>query len=586
MKFSLYPLLMLVYTTHVIADARPLDERLRISENPDLVSYHLQWPPEKNKYGYKVEVKKPDGSHYLTATIKDPHASEPLAPNNWAGPYTYYNINGTPRIKGTMNDKGRVVDFWYEFDEKGKPKRIKHYFGVGPAVEVKTFHSNGQIETEARDFDGESYNSQFTFRPDGSLLYKSFTEQRNGIYMRVFNAYDERGILSEYWEKFGNNPAFNNRYYANGKPKELITSYKNPTRRKQEMFSIDGTLTYLRQSLNGLEEGKQITTHSGSGMMIIDHYRSGYREGEYKAILDGQVVSVSNYKGGEPVGVSFGRSGDYIFFEDYTPDSRTLSYHVESHYVDIEPNGKFSFNFPVIHETRNLPSFGSRWRYTTDARIYFDMTFKSKNGDEADFGTIKESISRYTAMDQPVEKRVLDFPLSLGKRWSDQYSTEVKIEEKNLRYIYTADAESSVSGVQKIKVGGGVFDAWIIERSTLWEKRAIDQSPVECATPTCTVSGHTREINWYAPEIGRSVLSAISIDGKGQNRGMSAQAMLRSQHTSVSELIGFKEGASGRLKVGKMQFATPHNKLPINKNFPTYMENTHEFAMINHIYLE
>lgn len=82
----------------------------------------------------------------------------------------------------------------------------------------------------------------------------------------------------------------------------------------------------------------------------------------------------------------------------------------------------------------------------------------------------------------------LQFPLSVGKRWSDSYVY------RSGTWTSQVDRTAKVVGVERIHTQAGDFDAFRIEQSTSWSGASGNGG-----------YGGTRETEWYAPAVGRIV---------------------------------------------------------------------------------
>ncbi|MGV7240339.1 hypothetical protein, partial [Caballeronia sp. M23-90] len=82
----------------------------------------------------------------------------------------------------------------------------------------------------------------------------------------------------------------------------------------------------------------------------------------------------------------------------------------------------------------------------------------------------------------------LQFPLSVGKRWSISYVYRTGT------WASQVDRTANVVGVERIHTAGGDFDTFRIEQATSWSGSSGNGG-----------HGGSRETDWYAPTTGRIV---------------------------------------------------------------------------------
>lgn len=200
---------------------------------------------------------------------------------------------------------------------------------------------------------------------------------------------------------------------------------------------------------------------------------------------------------------------------------------------------------------------------------------------------IDEQIDTYTPVNatRHGQRQLLVFPLSKGKKWSDEFSENITSHpggDAEWQYAYHAISQSHVIGTEKRHVGAGTFDTFVIERNTAWTKRDPHSASKmlraqHCDDADCTVTGYSKEVFWYAPSIGRAVLRAYSQSGDSDyiwNR--SPEEILKDAGSLVTELVGYGRDAT---------CGDPHPPLLARVpsapwyGFALFMNNTWEFLM-------
>jgi hypothetical protein len=83
----------------------------------------------------------------------------------------------------------------------------------------------------------------------------------------------------------------------------------------------------------------------------------------------------------------------------------------------------------------------------------------------------------------------IDFPLSVGKRWSGKYDGYTNDDGAS----WNATTQCAVKGEEKVKVPAGEFDALRIECEDAWQSGPF--------------SGVSKTTTWYAPKVGMTVKS-------------------------------------------------------------------------------
>jgi hypothetical protein len=213
---------------------------------------------------------------------------------------------------------------------------------------------------------------------------------------------------------------------------------------------------------------------------------------------------------------------------------------------------------------RSLPKPGTTWIYsagpatthmllarvdTAQDRVHYQV----KPGDDAagrsNERALVEVLSTYTDPNPARQgtKRLLAFPLTPGKRWTDDFSERgiAHRGDASYRYHYEARAESHVAGVERVRVGAGEFEAVVIDRTEQWHKSAPqllqgseadhfmdEKSAKEQTGITCTQS-------WYVPELGRVVLRAILVTGDPMFCG---DKLYTRAAATVIELVRYDDG--------------------------------------------
>jgi hypothetical protein len=244
---------------------------------------------------------------------------------------------------------------------------------------------------------------------------------------------------------------------------------------------------------------------------------------------------------------------------------------------------------------RSLPPAGTTWCYSVGSGPVAPMTLKGLESGVANYEVgvgnaplkIEEKIDTYTPINSSRhgERKLLTFPLAKGKRWSDDFdeiATARLGPDTSWQYHYHAVALSQVIGTEKKQIGAGTFDTFVIERTTTWTKRNPHSSSKmlraqHCEDASCTVSGFSKEVFWYAPSIGRAVLRAYSQSGDSNyvwNR--TPDDMLKDAGTLVTELVGYGSDETCKALHPTLLARTPSSPW---YGFPLRMNDTWEFLM-------
>ena len=131
----------------------------------------------------------------------------------------------------------------------------------------------------------------------------------------------------------------------------------------------------------------------------------------------------------------------------------------------------------------------------------YEVTFKGgkfivrrpggeKTETRQDVGQLRDLLN-----EQDNEKQLLQFPLSLGKKWTTQYEADTRAENQDRR----RNGETKVTGTEQITTPAGTFRAFKIER---YETAALKKK-TERGTYTY----------YYSPEVGGIVKYAYEREG-------------------------------------------------------------------------
>jgi len=250
-------------------------------------------------------------------------------------------------------------------------------------------------------------------------------------------------------------------------------------------------------------------------------------------------------------------------------------------------------------DTRTLPAVGTTWCYSVGNGRVFPLTLKQVEGGVASYEAgsadalrkIDEQVDTYTTVNasRDGQFRMLAFPLSRGKSWSDEFD-EVLTSElgpgMSWQYHYKAASFSEVVGTKRIKVGAGTYDTVVIERSTSWLKSQPSSSDAElrdrqCDKPECSVSGVSKELLWYAPAIGRAVLRVYSQSGHREpTDDHTPDEILKNAKAVVVELVGYGEDATCTSAHAPLLARTPSSPW---SGFAMRPNDTWEFLMSSDI---
>ena len=248
---------------------------------------------------------------------------------------------------------------------------------------------------------------------------------------------------------------------------------------------------------------------------------------------------------------------------------------------------------------RSLPPAGTTWCYSAGNDQVSRLTLKQVQNGIARYETgsagatvkIDEQVDTYTTLNsgRQGQRKLLAFPLSRGKTWSDAFDEDLTSElgpGMAWQYHYKATASTEVIGTEKRKVGAGTYDTIVVMRTTSWIKskpRALDAklSSQECDKPECTVTGSSREVLWYAPAIGRAVLRAYTQSGSFDFMGdRPSDALLENASTLVVELVGYGNDATCAAAHAPLLARLPSAPW---FGFPMRPNNTWEFLMARDI---
>ncbi|WP_446326727.1 TapB family protein [Burkholderia pseudomallei] len=114
---------------------------------------------------------------------------------------------------------------------------------------------------------------------------------------------------------------------------------------------------------------------------------------------------------------------------------------------------------------------------------------------------------------QPSDEK-LRFPLAVGKSWSASYVFS------RGGWSAKGDREAKVVGAERIETPAGAFDTFRVEQVVVWDGTAGNAG-----------HGTTREVDWYAPAVGR----VIKFD-------YTDRPMKGAPTVTHVELVGFKPG--------------------------------------------
>jgi hypothetical protein len=246
-------------------------------------------------------------------------------------------------------------------------------------------------------------------------------------------------------------------------------------------------------------------------------------------------------------------------------------------------------------QARNLPATGTTWCYSIGAGRVTPMTLTGVTSNIASYEAgggsapikIDEQVDTYSTLNatRHGQRRLLDFPVVKDKRWSDEFDETVTSQlghDASWQYHYHAVALSQVGATQKLKVGAGTFDTFVIERTTAWTKSDPHSSSAmlhaqHCDDASCSVSGFSKEVFWYAPSIGRAVLRAYTQSGDSSYvANQTPDDMLHDAGTLVTELVGYGDNATCAAPHASLQARTPSSPW---YGFALWSNDTWEFLM-------
>lgn len=587
------------------AETRYLTGDWEFTNDNQAAEFQVDWPLRPTKEGAEFTLRRSDGSLFLQATIKDTHKKALFANDNMVGKYRYYHPNGKLKKEGAWDRTGTPIGLATEYSELGFPKQVIRYVDSGWYVTEKSYYEDGQLSSESTGYNGKEFKQTTFYYPDGKLKEKQYKKTQGRIVKEISDRYDRAGNIERYTEKYGDDPMLEITYNAAGTVLERTTTLVAQERYKKESYNDQGQLTDLTQYLtldDGFKrDGQQIQSYDGK--IAYSLYKKDIQQGEDKTVQDGKIISYGHYKDGKPIGDGFrldSLAESHIRFYQYGPDEKIKTiYDVDLSYIHYDDKGMPLVTLPFNAKTRKMPQPGTIWAYSSNGKSHRQITLLSVKDNIVNYrsgdGDIQENLNEYTPVSTSEFKRkILSFPLTLGKEWKDSDQKQVKVswgENAEWEYTYDAEAISYISGIEKITVAGGTFDTLVIERMIHWTKsnphhNGKPMAEMICATPNCEISGYTKEILWYAPSVGRGVLKAVAISGAPQLVSDSGQEMLRSANSLVSELTYFGPQLQDNLPMPTPKYAREVSASLFTQGFPLLMNNSWEFMMIHHPLIE
>lgn len=605
MKRTLWLVLTIALVNTAWAETRYLTSDWEFTNDNQAAEFQLDWPLHPTKGGAEFTLRRSDGSLFLQATIKDTHKKALFAKDNMVGKYRYYHPNGKLKREGTWDKAGTPIGLETEYSELGFPKQVIRYVGNGWYVTEKSYYEDGQLSSESTGYDGKEFKETQFYYPDGKLKEKQYKKTQGRIVKEISDYYDRAGKIERYTEKYGDDPMLEITYNAAGTILEKTTTLVAQERYKKERYNDRGQLTDLTQyvTLDGgfKNDGQQIQSYSGK--IAYSLYTKGIQQGEDKTVQDGKVISYGHYKDDKPIGDGFRLDSfaeNRINFYQYDSDGEIKTiYSIDLNYIHYDDKGMPVVTLPFNAETRKMPEPGTVWAYSSNGKNHRQIQLVAVKDNIVSYRSgdhdIQEYLNDYTPVSTPESgRKILSFPLTLGKQWKDSYQKQVKNSwggNAEWEYTYSAEASSYISGIEKVTVAGGTFDTLVIERFIHWTKsnphhNGKPMTEMTCATKDCKVSGYTKEVLWYSPSIGRGVLKAVAISGAPQLVSSGGQEMRQSANSLVSELTYFGPQPQDNQQMPTPQYAREVSASFFTQGFPLVMNNTWEFMMIHNPLIE